>query len=72
MHMGQSKVERTRASRPNIVLAMLLLAYTIYSLSHSPVLPGIIAGISITWFLIHLYLTRNDSGYAPLENKLEC
>lgn len=54
------------------LLAMLLLSYTIYGLSHSPVLPGIIAGISIAWFLVHLYLTRNDSGFTPLGNKLEC
>ena len=51
-------------------IAMLLLSFTLYSLNQNPLLPGIIAVITIAWFLLYQYRHRNAPSYTPLDNAL--
>ncbi|NLV45772.1 MAG: phosphatase PAP2 family protein [Candidatus Hydrogenedentes bacterium] len=52
------------------LIAMLLLSFTLYSLNQNPLLPGIIAVITIAWFLLYQYRHRNAPSYTPLDNAL--
>lgn len=53
------------------LLAVLLLSSAAYLLTEKILVPAVIAGIAILWFLVHQYLTREDAAYVPLDNKLE-
>lgn len=51
------------------LIAMLLLTLTLFKVGANPIIPGVIAAITIIWFLIYQY--RNGKAtFTPLDNAL--